>query len=366
MPHNLNFDQVTIIGLGLIGSSIARAVREYGLANHITGCDDSDTALGYARSHNIVDAVSRDPALSAGGSQLIIIATPVATFRDIARRIGPKLQPGTIVMDVGSVKRAAVEAITPLIPKHADFIPAHPIAGSEHSGIGAGRADLFQKKRVIVSPAEAVETEALKRVTKFWSGMGARVEGIPADLHDQIYGYVSHLPQLLAFAARQAVIGADGAQLKTFLRIAHSNPKLWIDIFALNHDYIVAGLDRYLDALLHIHKELLSEESPASAAPEAGLSDALFSRVAASCLITTVMEAEKKGGFSFARLAGSGFADFTSPAASEPESDLEKISNASRDVAAILKRYADTLQRWRSLLDEGKFGELQALLSPSR
>src|SRR5262249_52081144 len=160
--------QITIIGLGLIGSSIARGVHEYGLALHITGYDDSDTTRGYAHAHHIVDSIARDMAAAVKESDLIILATPVSTFRDIAMCIGEHLNPGAMVRDTGWVKRAAVEAIAPLLPEHVDFIPAHPIAGSEQTGIAAGRADLFKDKRVIVSPADPSENAALKAVIQFW------------------------------------------------------------------------------------------------------------------------------------------------------------------------------------------------------
>jgi cyclohexadieny/prephenate dehydrogenase len=361
MFYDTLFENVTVIGLGLVGSSVARAAREYKLATHITGCDASELTLGYARSHEIADNVTRDPALAVGGSQIVIIATPPSTFAEIAARIAPALAPGTIVMDTGSVKRAAVEAIESKLPDHAIFIPAHPIAGGEKSGIHAGRADLFQKKRVIVSPAEAEQTDALKKITQFWQGMGARVEGIPAGLHDKIYAYVSHLPQLLAFAAKHSIQYKNEPQLQPFLRISGSSPDLWIDIFALNHDYLLAGLDRYLDAITHVHRELATA-TEGGAGDEILAQTKLFPRIAASCLITTVMEAEKNEGVPFARLAGGGFADFTSPASSEPEGDMEKISGASSSVAATLTEYIETLQSWRSLIALKRFDELRKRL----
>ncbi len=337
------FDQITIIGLGLIGSSVARAVRKHRLANHISGCDDSDSTLAYARSHKIIDTATRDAGIAVKGSQLIILATPPSTLSSIAQAIAPHLEQGAIVIDTASVKRHAVEAIAPHLPAHAVFIPAHPIAGSEQSGISAGNADLFQRKRVVVTPGELTASEAIQQVTAFWNGMGARVEGIPADLHDMLYAYVSHLPQLLAFAVGKMSPAPQHAD--AFMRLTRSSPALWMDIFTQNSDNIAKALARYLDAIVHIRNELAAAPPDAENLPDNGLvMNTLFPRIAASCLITTVMEAERKAGFSFARYAGTGFADFTSPTVQAPDAHLETISNHSAATAAALDAYIARLQ----------------------
>ncbi len=153
------FDRITIIGLGLIGSSIARAVHERGLAKTIVGCDHNEISLAYARKHGFIDTAESDPPKAVAGSDLVILATPPSTLADIAQSIAPHLKPGAIVMDVCSVKQPAIDAIAPHIPPGVDFIPAHPIAGSEQSGIAAGRADLFERKQVIITPKEPLQDE---------------------------------------------------------------------------------------------------------------------------------------------------------------------------------------------------------------
>lgn len=360
--------QITIIGLGLIGSSMARAAKQYNLAGSIVGCDPNEIALSYGKTHKFLDVTTNDPTASVKGSQIIVIATPPSALEDIARAIGPALEAGSIVIDVASVKRAAVEAIAPHIPKGVDFIPAHPIAGSEQSGVGAGRADLFQQKQFLLTPEDPTETPALQMLTQFLEGMGARVEGMPAALHDVIYAYVSHLPQLLSTAAALTLAKdlpvTDNKMLEKFLRISHSNAGMWMDIFDLNRDNVIAALDRYLDVLLHVEGEL--RHAPVDQISKQDMSLArttLFPRIAASCLITTVMEAEAKAGFSFARYTGGGFVDVASPAAVPPDDEIELISGHYEAVGRVLDDYAQTLVSFRAMIAEGEFDKLKEIFS---
>jgi len=355
------FDRITIIGLGLIGSSIARAARKNQVVKTIVGCDLSEISLAYAQKHSFIDTANSNLQEAVRGSQLVIIATPPSTLEDIAKTMAPHLQEGAIVMDVCSVKLAAIAAIEPHIPAGVHFIPAHPIAGSEHSGVSAGRADLFEKKRVVVTPTDPKQDYTMQNVTSFWKGLGARCEAMPAALHDLIYAYVSHLPQLLAFAASASIEPLDDLArandlLQKFLRISASDPDLWIDIFILNRDNILKALDAYLDAVSHIISEFdqAPQDEIATPADERLARCALFPRVAASCLITTVMHAEKKAGFSFARYAGTGFADFTCPASQAPEGDIESISNQYKEVVAILKEYTERLKSFRKAINSGE------------
>jgi cyclohexadieny/prephenate dehydrogenase len=361
------FERITIIGLGLIGSSIARAAREYKLAGTIVGCDKNHTALAYAQAHHFVDAISHTPEEAAKDCDLIILATPPSTFENITKAIAPMLKQGAIVMDTASVKRMAMQAIGGNLPAHALFIPAHPIAGSEQSGVSAGRADLFAKRYVIITPDEPEMSDALKKITTFWKGTGAKVEGMPADMHDMIYGYVSHLPHLLAYAARLTLHNSENApQLQGFLRLSNSNPDLWSELFTLNQDNILTALNRYVDATNHVLYEL--EQAPDDA-PLNNNEDiartVLFPRVAASCLITTAMEAERKAGVPFARYAGQGFADFVSPASAPPDADIENISGHHTQVAALIKDYNGRLSLVHDLLARNQYKELSQVLSGS-
>ena len=352
------FKQITIIGLGLIGSSIARGVRENKLAGKIIACDENEISLAFASKDGFVDSVTADIGGSVSGSDLVIIATPPATLGEVAEQIAPNLANGAIVMDVASVKQPAIAAISPFIPAHAIFIPAHPIAGSEQSGVKAGLADLFNKKRIIITPEAPPSEEIVKKITDFWQGMGAKLEGMPADIHDMLYGYMSHLPQLLAFCVKKPLgnFFANEEALKnpvyqSFLRISNSNPDLWAEIFSQNSANILPALDRYIDVVSHIHKELKNApEGEESANDELLAYSVLFPRIVASCLITTVMEAEKNAGFSFAKYAGTGFADFSAPAIIAPEAELSQISAQYQLVAGVLAEFILTLKSFRATL----------------
>ena len=361
------FDKITIIGLGLIGSSIARATRTHRLARSITGCDRSEISLGYAQSSRIIDTSTQDLVPAVKDSQLVVLATPPGTFADITRAIAPALAEGAIVMDVASVKQAAVQSIAPHLPAHVDFIPAHPITGGEQSGVQAGRDDLFYRRHVILTPQAAKLTPALQKITSFWKGMGARVDAMPADLHDQIYAYVSHLPHLLSFACRSVLEERpqepESDMLRRFLRISHSNRALWSEVFLLNKDNLIKALDRYLDVIAHIKHELgqAPEGEPAPEDSEKAYA-LLFPRLAASCLITTVMEAERPTGIPFVRYAGAGFEDFTFPASTPPDADIEQISNRHAVIGKMMGDYGDRLQLIRSSITAGNLDNLREVL----
>ena len=340
--------RITIIGLGLIGSSIARAAHSRNIAKHIIGVDSNEVTLGYARKNGFVSDTSTDAAAAVKDADIVIIATPTPLLAGICKEIASVLKSGALVMDTGSVKQLPLAVMGEFLPAHALIVPAHPIAGSEQSGIAAGHEDLLEKKRIIITPDAPLSTAALQQVNSFWQSLGARVEAMPAALHDTIYGYVSHLPQLLAYGAAE-VVDASGA-LSRFLRIAASDRTLWRDIFLLNAEVITAALDRYLDALSHIHRELKSAPHDAEIKETNADTNMLFARIAASCLVTTVMEAEKKAGVPFARFAGTGFADFTSPATSEPEGDLEHISNHYAALIPMLAAYEVELLKLRSVI----------------
>ena len=359
----MKYERITIIGLGLIGSSIARAVHTAELAETVVGCDNNEITLTYARSHGFIDEAMRDPAIAVKHSDIVILATPPAWMGDVAKAIGPALKPSALVMDTASVKLPIMQAIAEHLPKHINFVPAHPIAGSEQSGIRASRTDLFHNKRVIVTPTEPLQENMLQVVDRFWRALGARVDAMPPELHDLVYAHVSHLPQLLAFAAARIITQPKHAQ-PAFTRLFHSSPQLWTEIFLLNQAPVLAALDRYLDVIIHINREFAdAPETEPSAHDEVLAEGVLFPRIVASSLITTVMEAEKKSGFPFARYAGSGFADFTSPAIKPPETDIEQISAHYKTVSNLLASFIAILTQLRSAISEGNAAELQKLLS---
>ncbi len=361
------FNRIVIIGLGVVGSSIARAVHERNLAVTIVGCDANEIALAYARKHKFVSAVTSDPQEAVAGAELVVLATPPSTLAAIAEAIALHLDKGTIVTDVCSVKEAAIAAIMPHIPEGVDYIPAHPIAGSEKSGVEAGRGNLFEHRHVIITPDQPTQSQALQIMTRFWQALGARVEGMPPALHDMVYAYMSHLPHLLAFAAATPLTAyRDDTHVQKFLRLSGSSTTMWVEIFSLNKDNMLKALDRYLDAVAHIIHEL--GEAPAgseNANDDAVAHTVLFPRIAASCLITTVMEAEKLAGFPFGRYAGAGFADFINPATLPPDDDIERISGQYAGVAKVLGGYTVKLKAIRVALVEGNPEALERAITPA-
>jgi cyclohexadieny/prephenate dehydrogenase len=359
------FERITIVGLGLIGSSIARAARTHYLAKTIVGCDQNELSLAFGINHNIIDIGSRDVANAVADSQLIVLATPPGTLGGIVKQMAPALKAGTIVTDTASVKQPVIAAIRPHLPPKVEFIPAHPIAGSEQSGVQAGRADLFHRKLVIITPESAAPTPALQNVTSFWKGMGARLDGMPAELHDTMYAYISHLPHLLAFAAHSVIEEHADEQpmLRQFLRLGHSNAALWSEVFVMNKNFIIKALDRYLDVISHIKNELGQAPAESKNTMDEKLAQTvLFPRIAASCLVTTVMEAEKNADLSFIRYIGTGFADFTSPATVAPEVDMERISDHYAGVAEVMEKFVARLAAIRAEITAGNLEQLQEAL----
>jgi cyclohexadieny/prephenate dehydrogenase len=353
------FNRITIIGLGLIGSSIARAAHQHKLAGAIIGYDKNEISLAFACKEKFIDIADSNLQTAIAESDLIIIATPLASLGDIAKSIAPYIANGAIIMDVASVKQPAIEAIAPHIPSHAIFVPTHPIAGSEQTGVRSGRADLFTKKRIIITPAEPPEEELFKKISAFWAGMGAQIEAMPAEIHDLIYGYMSHLPQLIAFCLEKPLgkfyeQTEDNQVYKTFLRISNSNPELWADILELNKINILNSLERYIDVVSHVHNELkTAPEGEESKNDELLAYTVLFPRIVASCLVTTVMEAEKKAGVPFAKYAGTGFADMVAPTFIAPDTDIEHISAQYYLVEGILGEFILRLKLFRTALSNG-------------
>ena len=222
--------RIAILGLGLIGSSLARALAGKNPDVHIAAFDLSYDALAYATAEGFIHSHHAHAKQAAHEADIIILATPPASFATLATDIALFLKKGAIVTDTGSVKRKAIADITARIPLHASYVPGHPIAGSEHTGVKAGRADLFTGKRVILTPEESdLLSEPVAQIRSLWKMAGARVEFMPADLHDRIYAYVSHLPQLVAFAIREPMNDLNTSSnetLKHFMRLTHSDPKL--------------------------------------------------------------------------------------------------------------------------------------------
>ena len=259
------FDKVALIGLGLIGSSIARAIRAYGAATRIAASDASEDVLARVRELAIADEATSDLARAAKGADLVILCVPVGACGEVARALAPHLETGAILSDVGSVKAAIVAEVAPHVPRNAHFIPAHPIAGTEYSGPDAGFATLFQNRWCILTPQEGFDGEAVKKLSEFWKRLGANVETMSASHHDLVLAVTSHLPHLIAYnivgtaadleeVTQSEVIKFSASGFRDFTRIAASDPTMWRDIFLNNKDAVLEMLGRFDEDLTALRR----------------------------------------------------------------------------------------------------------------
>jgi cyclohexadieny/prephenate dehydrogenase len=193
------FDTVCFVGIGHIGSSLARAIAKRGLAARLVALEASEQAAAKAVELGIVEAAWCDPAQAVPGAELVVVAVPIGAVAEVGRAIAPHLAPGTIVTDVGSVKLAVIRDLAPFIPDGVHFIPGHPIAGTEHSGPESGLADLFEGRWQILTPLPATDAKALARLTELWSRVGSMVEAMEPAHHDKVLAITSHLPHLIAY-----------------------------------------------------------------------------------------------------------------------------------------------------------------------
>lgn len=264
------FNNVTIIGVGLIGGSLARVLKAKNLATRITGAGRSRATLEQALKLGVIDSMGNGPAQSVEDADLVVLASPVGTFEKIVSEIGPHLKRGAILTDVGSVKGALIKKIESAVPSGSHYVPAHPIAGREKSGVAESTDTLFQGRRCILTPTARTDQKALEAVREMWTAAGADVTVMDADLHDKIFAAVSHLPHVAAFAMMCAVaelntgtedyIQFSGAGFRDFTRIAASSPEMWKDICLMNRDHLVQMIDRYLFSLNRFKREISSRD----------------------------------------------------------------------------------------------------------
>jgi cyclohexadieny/prephenate dehydrogenase len=352
--------RIAILGLGLIGSSLARALAEKQPGIHIAAFDVSHEALAYAAKEGFIHSQHAHAGQAANEADIIVFASPPSAFASLAADIAPFLKAGTIVTDTGSVKRHSLRVVMPHVPDSATYVPGHPIAGSEQTGVQAGSKDLFSGKRVILTPEEnAVMSEPVSRVRRLWETVGARVEYMPADLHDRIYAYVSHLSQLVAFACQHPMQGLpapDSEPYRRSARLTKSNRCLWADICLVNADYVDQALGDFADFASQMEGELSA--APAEDADDARHAAGLFSQVVATCLIATASLLQELTGVHPARYAGSGFADMTAPATADPEAALQAISSHHQVIAAMLREMLTSIHAMQKALKTGDKEEL--------
>jgi cyclohexadieny/prephenate dehydrogenase len=261
------FARVALIGIGLIGSSLARVLRRDKLADEVVACDRRPATLDAALRLDLADRVTADPAAAAAGADLVVIGTPLSAYAEIGRVIGGALAPGTIVTDVGSVKAAVIRDLQPSLPAGVHLVPGHPVAGTEHSGPEAGFAELFQDRWCILTPPADADGDAVERVRRLWQRARMRVVTMDAEHHDKVLAITSHLPHLIAYTIvgtatdleemlKSEVIKFSAGGFRDFTRIAASDPVMWRDIFLNNREAVLEMLQRFSEDLSALQRAI--------------------------------------------------------------------------------------------------------------
>ncbi|MEZ5840383.1 MAG: prephenate/arogenate dehydrogenase family protein [Hyphomicrobiales bacterium] len=263
--------KLALIGIGLIGSSIARAARAHGLAGHIAISTRSEATLRRAEELGLGDSYALDAADAARDADLVIVSVPVGSSGAVAEAIGPVLKAGAIVSDVGSVKASVVRQMQPHLPSHVNFIPAHPVAGTEHSGPDAGFAELFENRWCILTPVGDADPQAVDVLARFWRGMGANVESMTPEHHDLVLAVTSHVPHLIAYnivgtaadletVTESEVMKFSAGGFRDFTRIAASDPTMWRDVFLHNKEAVIEILGRFTEDLIALQRAIRWEQ----------------------------------------------------------------------------------------------------------
>ena len=367
-PITPHFSHAVIIGYGVIGASMALAMRERGLAERISAWDKNAESLATGVADGALHCGGRSEDalhMMLADADLVVFALPPQLILDVAQQIGQSIPEAALVMDVASIKQPIATALRSLLAHPKRYVPAHPIAGSAGSGASFAKADLFVSRPVMLSPEMGVEINdpALLAARGLWEAVGSEVTLIPAEVHDGIYAYVSHLPQAIAYAAGHALLKnyaydtiAQTELMQRFLRLNKSAPALWTEIFTLNAPSVCGALDIAIALARHIEKELregrekAGESETAETAVPAEEIAYLFARIAASVLVTTVFEMERNAKMKVARFAGAGFADVAAPAIESPEPEFERISAAWQPILGMLSPMIDSLELMRQQL----------------
>ena len=261
------FARVALVGVGLIGSSMAHAIRRAGLAAHIAGYTPRAETLERARAAGFADSLHGDVASCVKDADLVVLATPVGAYAALAEQIGPHLKRGAILSDVGSVKSAVIRDVGPHVPEGVHFIPAHPIAGTEQSGPESGFAELFDGRWCILTPPPGTDAAALEKLKNFWQQLGSQVEVMDARHHDLVLAITSHLPHLIAYnivgtaddlatVTQSEVIKYSAGGFRDFTRIAASDPTMWRDVFLNNREAVLEVLGRFSEDLSALQRSI--------------------------------------------------------------------------------------------------------------
>ncbi len=266
MPEPL-FDKIALIGIGLIGSSLARVIRREGLASQIAISTRSAETLARAEQLGLGDSYSVDPAEAVIDANLVIVSVPVGASGEVAARIAPALKEGAIVTDVGSTKGSVIAQMQPRMPAHVHFIPGHPLAGTEKSGPDSGFAELFENRWCVFTPLPGTDSAALQQLSEFWRRCGSNVDTMDPEHHDMVLAIVSHLPHIIAYnivgtaddleaVTKSEVIKYSASGFRDFTRLAASDPTMWRDVCLHNKDAILEMLARFSEDLASLQRAI--------------------------------------------------------------------------------------------------------------
>jgi len=277
MPdHDQNpvFERVALCGLGLIGSSLARAIQASGAAGTLVGTDGNDAVRERARDLSLCNGITDDLGEAVKDADLVVLCVPVGAMTELAKEIAPSLKPGTIVSDVGSVKDHVTKGLAEYLPDTVHIIPAHPIAGTEHSGPDAGFAELFENRWSILTPGVDAPAEVVERLRKLWERCGAKVDEMTPEHHDLVLAVTSHVPHLIAYTmvgvaddmervTEREVINYSAAGFRDFTRIAASDPTMWRDVFLTNRKATLEILGRFTEELFALQRAIRTDDGEA-------------------------------------------------------------------------------------------------------
>jgi cyclohexadieny/prephenate dehydrogenase len=261
------FERVALIGLGLIGSSLARVMKREGLAGHIAGTARTQKTREKAWELGYLDSVHGDPAACAKGADLVVICAPLGAYAEIGAAIRDNLSPGSIVSDVGSAKQSVIRDLGPSIPDGVHLIPGHPVAGTEHSGPEAGFAELFQGRWCILTPPPGTDEAAVEKLAELWRRAGSQIEFMEPGHHDRVLAITSHLPHIIAYtivstatdladATQSEVVKFSAGGFRDFTRIAASDPVMWRDVFLNNREAVLEMLGRFNEDLTALQRAI--------------------------------------------------------------------------------------------------------------